>query len=40
MIADYFKAGGWKVLHILGVGEATEHPYTSVAKVVDGKLTY
>ncbi|HEY8793704.1 MAG TPA: DUF488 domain-containing protein [Gemmatimonadaceae bacterium] len=40
MIADYFKAGGWKVLHILGAGDATEHPYTSVAKVADGKLTY
>jgi uncharacterized protein (DUF488 family) len=40
MIADYFKARGWTVLHILGAGEAKEHPYTSVAKVVDGKLTY
>jgi len=40
MIADYFKAHGWEVLHIMGLGEATEHPYTSVAKIVDGKLTY
>jgi len=40
MIADYFKASGWTVLHILGAGEAKEHPYTSVAKVVDGRLTY
>jgi uncharacterized protein (DUF488 family) len=40
MIADYFKASGWEVLHILGAGEAKEHPYTAVAKVVDGRLTY
>jgi len=40
MIADYFKAHGWEVLHIMGTGEAKEHPYTSVAKVVDGVLTY
>ncbi len=40
MIADYFKASGWKVLHIMGKGEAKEHPYTSVAKVVEGTLTY
>jgi uncharacterized protein (DUF488 family) len=40
MIADYFKANGWEVLHILGAGDAKEHPYTAVAKVVDGVLMY
>jgi uncharacterized protein (DUF488 family) len=40
MIADYFKASGWSVLHILGKGEAKEHPYTSVAKVIGGTLSY
>lgn len=40
MIADYFKVRGWEVLHILGLGDAKEHPYTPVAKVVDGRLTY
>ena len=40
MIADYFKANGWMVLHILGAGEAKEHPYTAPAKIVDGHLTY
>ena len=40
MIADYFEASGWSVLHIMGKGAAKEHPYTSVAKVIDGKLTY
>jgi uncharacterized protein (DUF488 family) len=40
MIADYFKAHGWEVLHIMGPGEAKEHPYTPVARIVDGLLTY
>ncbi|MEO9115731.1 MAG: DUF488 domain-containing protein [Gemmatimonadaceae bacterium] len=40
MISDYFKAHGWEVLHIMGLGEATEHPYTSVARIVDCELTY
>ena len=40
MIADYFKAHGWEVLHIMGLGDATEHPYTSVARIADGELTY
>ena len=40
MIADYFKAKGWTVLHIQGMGEAKEHPYTSVAEIRNGRLTY
>ena len=40
MIADDFKANGWEVLHIAGMGEAKEHPYTPVAKIVRGKLVY
>lgn len=40
MIADYFKAHGWEVLHIMGMGDAKEHPYTPVARIVDGVLTY
>jgi uncharacterized protein (DUF488 family) len=40
MISDYFKANGWTVLHIMGPGEAREHPYTPVARIVDGRLTY
>ena len=40
MIADYFKAHRWEVLHIMGMGDAKEHPYTPVAKIVDGVLTY
>lgn len=40
MIADYFKANGWSVLHIMGASEAKEHPFTPVARIVEGKLTY
>ena len=40
MIADYFKAHGWEVLHIMGPAEAREHPYTPVARIVAGQLTY
>ncbi|MFI5238365.1 MAG: DUF488 family protein [Gemmatimonadales bacterium] len=40
MIADYFKAHGWEVLHVMGPGEAKAHPYTPVARIVDGALTY
>lgn len=40
MIADYLKAQGWKVMHIMEAGKAQEHPYTAPATIVDGKLTY
>jgi uncharacterized protein (DUF488 family) len=40
MIADFFKAHGWEVLHILGPAEPRGYPYTSVARIVDGELFY
>lgn len=40
MVADYFKAKGWEVLHIMALNKATEHPYTSPATVHDGKVSY
>ena len=40
MIADYLKATGTKVLHILGSGKVQEHPYTSAARLVEGRLSY
>lgn len=40
MIADYFKAHGWDVQHIIGTAAAKKHPYTPVARIVDGRLTY
>lgn len=40
MISDWFKAHGWTVLHIMGPGPAKEHPYTPVARIEHGELTY
>ncbi len=40
MIADYLKAGGWRILHILNNKKADEHPYTAAAQIVDGNLSY
>lgn len=40
MISDYLKWQGWKVMHIMGIEKATEHPYTAPAKIVNGELTY
>ena len=40
LVADYLKAAGWQVYHIMGPGKASLHPYTSVAKIKDGQLTY
>lgn len=40
LIADDFKARGWTVLHLLAPGRTDEHPYTSAARIVDGRLDY
>jgi uncharacterized protein (DUF488 family) len=40
MVSDYLKVNGWKVLHIMDEGKSTEHPFTSPAKSVQGKLFY
>jgi uncharacterized protein (DUF488 family) len=40
MIADYLKAMGVHVFHILGTKKVQEHPYTSAAQLVDGHLSY
>ncbi len=40
MVSDYLKVQGWKVMHIMGVGKADEHPYTAPAKIVNGALSY
>jgi uncharacterized protein (DUF488 family) len=40
LIADRLKADGWEVLHIDPRGEVAEHPFTSAARVVDGRLDY
>jgi uncharacterized protein (DUF488 family) len=40
LVSDYLKVHGWKVVHILGKGKGTEHPYTSPARLDQGKLFY
>jgi uncharacterized protein (DUF488 family) len=40
LIADYLKAGGQTVMHILDKTKTEEHPYTPAARIVEGQLTY
>ncbi len=40
LIADYLKWKGVGVVHILGREKSVEHPYTSAARVVGGRLSY
>jgi uncharacterized protein (DUF488 family) len=40
LISDYLKAAGHTVIHILNETKTEEHPFTSAARIVDGKLSY
>jgi uncharacterized protein (DUF488 family) len=40
LIADYLKARGVEVLHVLAANKVEPHPYTSAARIVNGKLSY
>ena len=40
LIADYLKAIGLRVVHIIGEQKTEEHPFTEAARLVDGKLSY
>jgi uncharacterized protein (DUF488 family) len=40
LIADHLKAAGHEVIHILGPNKTESHPFTSAARIVDGKLSY
>ena len=40
LIADYLKAEGHEVIHIIDEKKTEEHPYTSAARVIDGELSY
>jgi uncharacterized protein (DUF488 family) len=40
LIADDFKAAGWEVIHLLSPGRGQEHPYTSAARIIEGRLDY
>ena len=34
------KAEGWIVMHIMGIEQIIEHPYTRAARIINGKLSY
>jgi uncharacterized protein (DUF488 family) len=40
LISDYLKAEGHEVIHILDEKKVEEHPFTSAARVIDGRLSY
>jgi len=40
LIADYLKATGVDVLHLLDERKTESHPYTSAARIIDGHLSY
>jgi len=40
LIADYLKAEGHTVVHIIDEKKTEEHPFTSAARIVEGKLSY
>ena len=40
LISDYLKARGIEVIHILDDKHTEEHPYTSAARIVEGRLSY
>jgi uncharacterized protein (DUF488 family) len=40
LIADYLKATGHDVIHIIDAKHIEKHPYTKAARIVDGHLSY
>src|SRR5437870_13796202 len=40
LISDYLKARDIEVMHIMDANKTEPHPYTSAARIVDGKLSY
>lgn len=40
LIADYLKANGADVIHIIDATHAEPHPYTSAARIISGELSY
>lgn len=40
LVADWAKARGVKVWHIMAPGKVEEHPYTSAAQIIEGQLSY
>jgi uncharacterized protein (DUF488 family) len=40
LIADFLKADGVEVIHIFDPVKTEGHPYTSAARIIDGRLSY
>lgn len=40
LIADYLKAAGHTVIHVIDEKKSEEHPFTSAARIVEGELSY
>jgi len=40
LVSDYLKKRGIEVTHIIDANKSDPHPYTSVARIVDGELSY
>jgi uncharacterized protein (DUF488 family) len=40
LISDYLKSHGIEVMHIMDAKKTEPHPYTSAARIVNGKLSY
>jgi uncharacterized protein (DUF488 family) len=40
LIADFLKALGIDVIHILDAKHTETHPYTSAARIIKGRLSY
>jgi uncharacterized protein (DUF488 family) len=40
LVSDYLKVKDWRVMHIMNVGKADEHPFTKPARIVNGSLNY
>src|SRR5438874_12688631 len=40
LVADYLKARGIEVIHILDTNKTDPHPYTSAARIVNGEWSY
>ena len=34
LISDYLKTEGWIVMHIMGIEQIIEHPYTQAARII------
>jgi uncharacterized protein (DUF488 family) len=40
LLADYLKAEGHTVVHIIDEKKTEEHPFTPAVQIVDGELSY